>query len=339
MILQGPHFHVANPIYKTPRRICNSKGAYDVVDLSIIDKDYLPRTNYKPAVSLDEYRRRVTKCRWDTSKSHGSFFRLAFRRMIGLNGERSLISAIISPNILHVNVVESIAFQNSRDLLNLAGLCTSIIFDIFVKASGIQDIRKSVLARFPYAHLPEIALQRVLFLNCITSNYDPLLHEFHHLEICQDWTLFDYLSSNRDNGKDLHRRAAMIELDILSARAFGLSLEQVIDLYRIYFPIVQENDDGTWYDQNGRIVWTCSKGLSGVGYLNEKGKSPGRKEWESILESDHSELVCAAIDDTTSDGPKTVERRFVGPFFKCDRMEDYKRAWAHFEKLEQEGKL
>ena len=37
------------------------------------------------------------------------------------------------------------------------------------------------------------------------------------------------------------------------------------------------------------------------------------------------------------DGPKTVERRFVSPFFKCDRTEDYKRAWAHFEKLDQEG--
>ena len=103
--------------------------------------------------------------------------------------------------------------------------------------------------------------------------------------------------------------------------------------------VLKENEDGTWYDQNGRIVWTCSKGLPGVGYLNEKGKSPGRKEWESILESNHSELVCTAIDDTMPDGSKTVERRFVGPFFKCDRIEDYKRSWAHFEKLERGGKL
>ena len=98
-----------------------------------------------------------------------------------------------------------------------------------------------------------------------------------------------------------------------------------------------ENEEGTWYDQNGRIVWTCSKGLSGIGYLNEKGKNPGRKEWESILESNPAVLVCTAIDDTLPDGPHTVERRFIGPFSKCDRVEDYKRAWEHFEKLEQEG--
>jgi hypothetical protein len=116
-------------------------------------------------------------------------------------------------------------------------------------------------------------------------------------------------------------------------------LDQLLDLYRIYFPVLQENEKGTWYDQNGRIVWTCSKGLPGVGYLNEKGKSPGRKEWEAILESNPAELVCTAEDDTRPDGPHTVERRFVGPFFKCDRVEDYKRAWAHFEKLEQEEQL
>jgi hypothetical protein len=73
--------------------------------------------------------------------------------------------------------------------------------------------------------------------------------------------------------------------------------------------------------------------------LNEKGKSPGRKDWESILESNPSELICTAEDDTMPDGPQTVERRFVGPFFKCDRVEDYKLAWAHFEKLEREGAL
>ena len=50
-----------------------------------------------------------------------------------------------------------------------------------------------------------------------------------------------------------------------------------------------------------------------------------------------AELECIAIDDTLPDGPHTIERRFIGPFFKCDRVEDYKCAWAHFEKLEKEG--
>lgn len=143
----------------------------------------------------------------------------------------------------------------------------------------------------------------------------------------------------RSNKIDLHRRAALLEIDVLTAMSFALDLAQLIEVYRIYFPVLQQNEAATWYDKNGRIVWTCAKGLTGNGYLNEKGKSPGRNEWEIILESTPAELVCAAIDDTLPGGPRTVERRFVGPFFKCDRVEDYKRAWAHFEKLEQEGAL
>ena len=49
-----------------------------------------------------------------------------------------------------------------------------------------------------------------------------------------------------------------------------------------------------------------------------------------------SELTCTAIDDTMSGGPREVIRHFVGPFTRCDRIEDYKRAWAHFEKLKSE---
>ena len=126
---------------------------------------------------------------------------------------------------------------------------------------------------------------------------------------------------------------------MLVAQALGLNLETLVDIYRIYFPVLQQNEAGTWYDQQGRIVWTCSKGLPGVGYL-EKGKSPGRKAWEQMLESGGLErrelasgaqdLVCKAKVDFLPSGAQEVERRFVGPFTTCDRVADYRRAWAYF---------
>jgi hypothetical protein len=70
-----------------------------------------------------------------------------------------------------------------------------------------------------------------------------------------------------------------------------------------------------------------------VGYLDEKGKRPGRAAWQKILEKNPDELVCTAIDDTMPGGPQRVERRFRSPFMTCDRIEDYRRAWAHFERL------
>ncbi len=57
------------------------------------------------------------------------------------------------------------------------------------------------------------------------------------------------------------RRMALVEIDVLVAQALGLTLDQLIEIYRICFPVLQENEAGTWYDQNGRIVWSCSKGL------------------------------------------------------------------------------
>jgi len=125
---------------------------------------------------------------------------------------------------------------------------------------------------------------------------------------------------------------ALVEIDVLVAQALGLTLDQLIEIYRVYFPVLQENEAGTWYDQNGRIVWTCSKALPGIGYL-ENGKRPGRKAWEKILGSNPSNLTCTSIDDTRHGGPCAVTRNFVAPFTYVDRIEDYRRAWGHFQRL------
>jgi hypothetical protein len=350
MVIQGPHFHVGNPLYKTPRRICNSKGAYDCIDLVHAPEDYLPRTNFGSALSTDEYRQRMTKSLWASDKSHGDFYRVAMRSMIALNSERSLIGALIPPGVLHIHNTESVAVKDVNHLLELLTFVVSLPLDFFIKASGRGGLFTSVVSSFPFTSLKKQAIARSVRLSCITKYYEVLWNELKSNVVEINWSRAD--SCLNCEGKltedenwsgdvalrtDFGRRLALVEIDVLVSQAMHLTLEQLLEIYRIYFPVLQENEMSTWYDQRGRIVWTCSKGLPGVGYLNEKGKCPGRKEWEYILESNPAELVCTATDDTMPDGPKTVERRFVGPFFKCDRVEDYKRAWAHFEKLEQEG--
>ncbi len=73
MILQGPLFHVGNPLYKTPRSLSRTNADYDVIDHVSIGEDYLPRTNYGPAIRLDEYNRSITRCRWDHTKRHTDY--------------------------------------------------------------------------------------------------------------------------------------------------------------------------------------------------------------------------------------------------------------------------
>ena len=340
MVIQGPHFHVANALNKTPRKNCKSKSDYDVIDLTNMPENYIPRTNYGPAIAIAEYRHRIPQARWDNSKLHSDFYRFAVRTMINLNSERSLIGAIIGPNVLHTNGVESFSFKSIDHLIGFTSFCISIVGDFMIKASGVDNIHASVFARFPFAKPPMSLAERVLRLHCLTPEYELLFSEVRQKKsLHRNSFLNEKFGASFAIRTELKRRKTLLEIDVIVAKTYGLVLEQLIELYRIQFPVLQENEEGTWYDQNGRIVWTCSKGLPGVGYLNEKGKSPGRKEWEAILETNPPELVCTAIDDTRPGGPYTVERRFVGPFFKCDRVEDYKRAWTHFEKLEQEGKL
>lgn len=346
MVLQGPLFHVGNPLYKTPRTINRTKADYDVLDLVEAPDDYLPRTNYGPAVEMPEYRRRMTRCRWDPTKSHADFYRVAFRRMIALNGERSMISAILPPGTAHVDGIESVATDQRQDLLCLAALSSSIPYDYLIKASGTSDMRDSHMARLPWTEVVPTALQRTLRLSCLTAAYTDLWNRHAHTFDVLPWSSPDPRlrlegpvegPANWDRTAGLRtefaRRMALVEIDVLVAQALGLTLDQLIEIYRIYFPVLQENEAGTWYDQNGRIVWTCSKGLPGVGWLDDRGKSPGRAAWEKKLEENPPDLTCTAIDDTMPGGPRTVTRHFVGPFTRCDRIGDYRCAWAHFERL------
>ncbi len=349
MIIQGPHIHVGNPLYKTPRTVSKKKGDYDVIDLSEAPVDYLPRTNYGPAVEMDEYRRRLTRCRWDPTQSHADFHRVAFRRMINLNSERSLIPALVPAGTAHAHTIESVAFREESDTIILLSFGISLLGDFLIKANARADVQSTDLARFPWVSPGPTSASRSLRLGCLTtahadlwdrhtdsldvlpwSSTDPRLRLEGPIEGPATW---DRTAGFRT---EFARRMALVEIDVLVAQALGLTIDQLLEIYRIYFPILQQYEDGTWFDQNGRIVWTCSKGLPGVGWLDDRGKSPGRAAWERILADNPADLTCTAIDDTMPGGPRTITRHFIGPFTQCDRIEDYRRAWAHFERLKTE---
>ena len=348
-IFSGPMFGVASPYSKTPNQGCRSHLDYSVIDLPNIPDGYHPRCNYQPQITVSEYQEKVLKCNWDATKSHLDMFRIGFRRMISRTGERSLIPAIFAPGFGHVHTVESVAFRSEYLMISSAASLCSIVYDFLMKASGITDFHFRVLANLPFSDPGTTARNRCLRLNCLTSAYSDLWNEHSTEPGVLSWSSPDprlHLEGpvegpsawDRTAGlrTEFARRMALVEIDVLVAQALGLTLDQLIEIYRIYFPVLQENEAGTWYDQNGRIVWTCSKGLPGVGWLDEKGKSPGRAAWEKILADNPPELTCTAIDDTMPGGPHEVTRHFVGPFTQCDRIEDYKRAWAHFERLKAE---
>ena len=144
MVISGPMFYVGNPLYKSPRSVCRTNADYEVVHLGAVPGDYLTRSNYAPAVERREYLRQLPRCRWNPTKSHVDFYRVAVRAMINLNSERSFINATLPRDVAHVNSVQSIAFENSEDVL-LVGTCwASLPYDFLVKVSGRQIFTKMI---------------------------------------------------------------------------------------------------------------------------------------------------------------------------------------------------
>lgn len=334
-IYSGPHIGLANPIVKTSRSICVINSDYDVVDLTSIDDDYLQRTNYSPACELTEYTGRISDTSWGT-KSH-SDYRLAMREMINLTGERSLIGCIIPPYTAHIHTIFNLLITDKEILATQAGAYASIPFDFMVKALGKGHCNYSENMAFPLIDGPyakKIAI-RALLLNCLTKYYAALWEETYN---CSNFSwskqenrlmprmLKSEWDWNTPLRTDYERHQALVEIDVLTALALGMTLEQLKTIYRIQFPVLQQYETDTWYDANGRIVFTTNRSLIGVGF--------DRKTWENGIKGAPAgqKFYRTITDDTQPGGPVERTIEYVAPFDKCDREKDYETAWAYFSK-------
>ena len=118
-------------------------------------------------------------------------------------------------------------------------------------------------------------------------------------------------------------RWALVEMDVLAARALGLTLAELQTIYRIQFPVMRQYEADTWYDQRGRIIFTNSKGLPGVGLP--------RKEWNEVSALQSGTVKRTVTDTTLPTGPVEREIIYHAPFTKCGRETDYATAWRKLE--------
>ncbi|AUB34893.1 Type II restriction/modification system, DNA methylase subunit YeeA [Nostoc flagelliforme CCNUN1] len=155
-VISGPHFYVGTPLNKTPRTACNSKGAYDDIDLTKISENYLPRAVYRPGnqkgdrTAFNAEIPRVFKGELITSS-----YRFISRKMASLSTERTLISAIMPPGITHIFAACSITFPENLDLLAFGSVNFSIIADF------LRGCLKSPPASVSLPWLPRNCYERI----------------------------------------------------------------------------------------------------------------------------------------------------------------------------------
>lgn len=336
-VLSGPHFYVSNPYYKTPRATCTKNSHYDVLDLTVLPNDYLPRANYVPNCDSEEYLNRTPKVSWGDQKPVTDYYRLVYRRMIGSSAERTLIPTIFPKGVSHINTILSLTAKYQKILTNFQGLCSSICYDFFIKVTGRSDLYASVLAEMPYFEINDISI-RSLILTCITSHYSDIWEECwdnsfiydrwskndkrlpadHFINLTPKW------NRNVALRTDYARRQALVEIDVITAMTLGVTLDELLTIYRVQFPVLRQYETDTWYDQSGRIVFTCSKGLPGVGF--------SRPEWNDIKDMKSGTVSRTILDDTLLGGPQERTITYEAPFDRCNREEDYETAWLEFEK-------
>ncbi|HCO8772200.1 TPA: class I SAM-dependent DNA methyltransferase [Escherichia coli] len=368
-VLSGPHFFVGNPFNKTPRALCEANSHYDCLDLLTLPDDYLPRTNYIPACDAQEYAKRTPRVSWkeqdeDEPRKVTDYYRFVNRRMFGASSERSMISSIVPKHVAHIHPVLSTTFREPINLLSFSAFCHSIVADFYLKTTGRADVYESTLRGFPYVELMS-ANSRALALNVLTKDYAdlwqscytpdfntqrwsrdlPLLPQDFFTNLTPEWQRNCALRS------DYSRRQALVEIDVLVAQALGLTLEELLTIYRVQFPVMRQYEADTWYDQNGRIIFTPSKGLVGVGLPRTARKADLKNsfvfnvdspEWtggdctdQAIGWDDVKHLKTGTVSVTFDDYTRSDEgeRRTVtwqAPFIKPDREDDYKVAWAFF---------
>ncbi|MDO4554218.1 MAG: class I SAM-dependent DNA methyltransferase [Lachnospiraceae bacterium] len=354
-VFVGAYCSLGNPFFQTVRRNYSNNSDYDVIDLTCIGEEYLPRTKYTLACTKEEFISKIPGTPW--GDKFNSNYVIVNREFVGTMSERTLVSCILPPKVSFICTLFGTALQDLRQIACLSACENSLPFDFLVKILGKNHVGYGTIKLFPLFEVKKAQpiILRGLILNSLTKEYSRLWSECWEKEyVHEEWSKddlrldskrFTLLSKEWTNNiplrTDYERRQALIEIDVLVARLLKLTLKQLKTIYRIQFPVLQSYEADTWYDATGRIVFTNNRSLTGVGFTRPEFENTnavvpvqrGDAAWDGVMKNAPAGYVFARTiqDDTMPGGP--IERiiEYVAPFDRCDREQDYETAWKFFE--------
>jgi hypothetical protein len=334
VILQGPHLHVATPIYKSPNPTMRSHRDWSATDFETLGDDAIPATSYKPAGPRKRYDADYTS--WQVTAEDGitetirarDCYRIAWRAMAANTGERTLIPAVIPPGSAHVHPVFSLynVRDNRFEFAVLAGCLSSLIHDFGVRCAPKSGIPLSSLDRLPWiisAAIRSTLALRALRLNCVTDAYAPLWNESFNPAMRSDGWAGGFAHNRRQPLGNVgptwthttplriaaDRRQALVEIDALVALGLGLTADELCTVYRTQFPVLYGYDRNSYlYDVNGRLV-------------PYEVLTVWRKKGDDLK-----------VDERSATNPAGNTYTYELPFTFLDREADMRAAYAEFAK-------
>lgn len=346
MVYVAPQISVANPLAQNPRSNCHSKFDNDNIILTTIDDQFSSRMVYARALSIEEFKTKVKGFSIGVNSDGNQIYdnwidhyKIAVREFINNTSDRSLASVILPPKISHLYTIVSLVFREENYGIEFAALTSSIVMDFYLKNIGAQHLNTTRLSKFPLGidNVFKTSLfARILMLNCLNNNYSTIWNNcYSEVFNNEQWSLkddrlkdFSSLSSKWDWSVPLRnafeRRMALIEIDVISSMAIGLTLDELEYIYNVQFPILKSNEENTFYDSKGQIIYSSNRNYNDIGVPTDV--------WNSIKDYKVGETYEYVMDDRSElyNGQKFI---YYAPFTKCDRVEDYRRAWRWFEKI------
>ena len=253
---------------------------------------------------------------------------------------------ILAKNITHINGIHSFTSGSLSNDMIICGLLSSIPLDYTVRCGGKSNMHKSTIYSLPIPkkitkRLGDEIIIRTFLLNSIGGCLPP-----DDINVQQEsegfWSpllgqpllgLFaKALSMQTLILSDLDRMLLQMEIDVLSARSFGLKIENLIAIYREGFHVLMANDAETFYDYDGKIIFTVNRGLPGVGLPRKGNKKLAQIGWTEAqqMESVTVDQYDEGLETNLEEGFRQVS--YSAPFETCDRVKSYVKAWEFFER-------
>nr|WP_281507864.1 restriction endonuclease [Brachybacterium sp. Marseille-Q7125] len=273
-------------------------------------------------------------------------YRVMWRTMAASTGERTLTPAIFPPGAAHVDLVCSFGFPQAGalGLVVVAGSMSTLLSDYFIRSTTGKHIRSPEARRIPIAfseHRLIAALSlRTLRLNSLTAAYADLWRDAYDPSFTSDawtggldrpnrsalgdvgpeWSMASPLRIDED------RRQALVEIDAIMAIVTGISIDDLVTIYRTQFGVLNDYDRGEGkkayiFDANGRQIPSS---------VRTAWNKAGRPETGLPLEDR------TAVHPSATGTGRTIV--YEQPFRILDREADMRQAYAEFtRRMEETG--